>query len=104
MPRRTNVAIGIAFAALAAAIIAFIPREDSAPRSLFPSSSSSSSSSPSPSSSPPLPAPDEISVLTLAAEMADLDHLARLPAAPFVAKQASSYDRRSKRAEDGESW
>ena len=103
MPRRTNVAIGIAFAALAAALIAFIPREDPAPPpSLFPSSSSSSSSSPS--SSPALPAPGEISVLSLLDDMADLDHLTHLPAAPFVARQASSYDRRSHRPEDGDAW
>ena len=36
--------------------------------------------------------------------MADLDHLARLPSVPFVAKQASSYDRRSRRPQDGDSW
>jgi hypothetical protein len=52
----------------------------------------------------PTPAPGEISVLTLLHEMADLDHLARLPAAPFVAGQAASTDRRSKRPEDGASW
>jgi len=102
MPRRTNVAIGIAFAALAAALIAFIPREAPLPPSPFPSSSSSS---PSPSPSPPaLPTPGEISVLTLLPEMADLDHLTRLSSPAFVARQASSYDRRSRRPEDGDSW
>jgi hypothetical protein len=52
----------------------------------------------------PTPATGEISVLTLLHEMADLEHLARLPAAPFTAGQAASTDRRSKRPEDGESW
>ena len=52
----------------------------------------------------PTPAPGEISVLTLLHEMADLDHLARLPAARFSAGQAASTDRRSRRPEDGDSW
>jgi hypothetical protein len=46
----------------------------------------------------PAVAPGEISVLTLAREMADLDHLARLPEVPFVAGMAASTDRRSRQA------
>jgi len=48
--------------------------------------------------------PGEISVLTLLREMADLDHLARLPAARFVAGQSASTDRRSRRPEEAEGW
>jgi hypothetical protein len=57
-------------------------------------------------SGPPDPpaAPGEISVLTLLAEMADLDHLARLPDPPFVAGQAASTDRRSRRPDDTAGW
>src|SRR5947208_3555416 len=43
------------------------------------------------------PARGEISVLTLVGEMADLEHLARLPAAPFTAGMTASTDRRSRR-------
>jgi hypothetical protein len=63
-----------------------------------------------PLASAPLPGPEpaaepgEISVLTMLREMVDLDHLARLPAARFVAGQAASTDRRSYRPEDGEAW
>jgi hypothetical protein len=52
----------------------------------------------------PTAAPGEISVLTLLREMADLDHLAHLPAAPFVAGQAASTDRRSRSRDDAEGW
>ncbi len=52
----------------------------------------------------PVAAPGEISVLTLAGEMADLGHLARMAEPPFVAGQAASTDRRSRRPEDGDSW
>ncbi|HVY37414.1 MAG TPA: glycoside hydrolase family 172 protein [Polyangia bacterium] len=52
----------------------------------------------------PVAAPGEISVLTLLREMVDLDHLARLPAVRFVAGQAASTDRRSRRPEDADGW
>ncbi len=52
----------------------------------------------------PTPSPEEISVLTLLHEMVDLDHLARLPATPFVAGQAASTDRRSRRRDDPDGW
>jgi hypothetical protein len=52
----------------------------------------------------PAAEPGEISVLTLLREMVDLDHLARLPAARFVAGQAASTDRRSRSPEDREGW
>jgi hypothetical protein len=50
------------------------------------------------------PAPGEISVLTLVGEMGRLDHLARLPAAPFTSRQATSFDRRSRSPADGDAW
>jgi hypothetical protein len=50
------------------------------------------------------PAPGEISVLTLLAEMVDLEHLAHLPAARFTAGMTASTDRRSRRPQDGDSW
>jgi hypothetical protein len=52
----------------------------------------------------PTAAPGEISVLTLLREMVDLDHLARLPAVRFVAGQAASTDRRSRRPDDAGGW
>jgi hypothetical protein len=52
----------------------------------------------------PAAAPGEISVLTLLREMVDLDALARLPPERFVAGQAASTDRRSRRPEDAEGW
>ncbi|HVT06473.1 MAG TPA: glycoside hydrolase family 172 protein [Polyangia bacterium] len=52
----------------------------------------------------PVAAPGEISVLTLLREMVDLDHLARLPALRFVAGQAASTDRRSRRPDDADGW
>ncbi|HEY5091608.1 MAG TPA: DUF2961 domain-containing protein, partial [Polyangia bacterium] len=52
----------------------------------------------------PTPAPGEISVLTLLHEMVDLDHLARLPSARFVAGQMASTDRRSKQPADADGW
>ncbi len=52
----------------------------------------------------PRPAPGEISVLTLLHEMADLDHLARLPKARFAAGQAASTDRRSRQPTDPNGW
>jgi hypothetical protein len=50
------------------------------------------------------PEPGEISVLSLLAEMIDLERLTRLPPARFSAGQTASTDRRSRRPEDGESW
>jgi len=52
---------------------------------------------------PPLSS-GEISVLALLAEMVDLGHLARLPEPRFVAGQAASTDRRSRRPEEPEGW
>jgi hypothetical protein len=52
----------------------------------------------------PATAPGEISVLTLLREMVDLDQLARAPAVPFVAGQAASTDRRSRRPDDADGW
>ncbi|HXU64003.1 MAG TPA: glycoside hydrolase family 172 protein [Polyangia bacterium] len=63
--------------------------------------------SPAPAPPPgpePTPAAGEISVLTLLREMVDLDHLARAPATPFLAGQAASTDRRSRRPDDVEGW
>jgi len=52
----------------------------------------------------PAAAPREISVLTLLREMADLEHLARLPSPSFTAGQSASTDRRSRRPDDPEGW
>jgi len=53
----------------------------------------------------PRPAPNELSVLTLVDEMGSLDHLARLPAAPFVSREVTSHDRRSRSPTDeGDAW
>jgi hypothetical protein len=52
----------------------------------------------------PTAAPGEISILTLLREMVDLDHLAHLPAVRFVAGQAASTDRRSRRPDDADGW
>ncbi len=52
----------------------------------------------------PTAAPGEISVLTLLREMVDLDQLAREPAPGFVAGQAASTDRRSRRRDDAAAW
>ena len=59
---------------------------------------------PPPAGPEPTPAPGEISVLTLLHEMVDLDHLARLPDARFVAGQSASTDRRSKQPTDTDGW
>jgi hypothetical protein len=60
---------------------------------------------PSPPPGPePTAAPGEISVLTLLREMVDLDQLARLPTVRFVAGQAASTDRRSRRRDDADGW
>ncbi len=52
----------------------------------------------------PTAAPGEVSVLTLLREMVDLDQLAHLPPTAFVAGQATSTDRRSRRPDDTEGW
>jgi hypothetical protein len=46
----------------------------------------------------------EISVRTLLRQLVDLSSIARLPEPPYVAHQASSYDRRSLRPTDAEGW
>lgn len=48
--------------------------------------------------------PGEISVRTLLREMVDLSTLARWPDPPYVARAASSYDRRSHTPADAEGW
>ena len=55
---------------------------------------------------PPVPRamPGEISVLTLLGEMDDLARLARAANPTFVAGQAASTDRRSRRPDDAEGW
>jgi hypothetical protein len=121
MASRTNIAIASAFIATGAAVILLVPREDSRTDARSPGASVQGDGlvlgwgraptgleAPPPDagqagSDPPI-ADGEISVRSLVAEMADLDHLARLPHPPFVAKQASSYDRRSKQPDDLEGW
>lgn len=66
---------------------------------------SASPLAPAPPAGPePTAAPGEISVLTLLRQMVDLDQLARLPSVRFVAGQAASTDRRSRRRDDAEGW
>ncbi|HEX6275551.1 MAG TPA: DUF2961 domain-containing protein [Polyangiaceae bacterium] len=48
--------------------------------------------------------PGEISVRSLLREMVDIGALARLPDPPYVARAASSYDRRSISPDDAEGW
>ena len=97
MAAKLNIALAVAFGGAVVALVAFIPREGPRPVNVF---------VPPPPGPEPKPAPGEISVLSLVDEMNDLDRLARLPSADdaFVARQASSYDRRSRRPEDGEAW
>lgn len=122
MASRTNVAIAFAFIAAGAAVVLLVPREDRLGDPGAPAAGSRGDgglvmswappSTPIDTARPPArvtgaepgPTDGEISVLSLVAEMADLDHLARLADPPFVAKQASSYDRRSKGPADPESW
>jgi len=87
---KVNVALAVLFGGAVVALVALIPREQ--PRL------------PVATGPEPQPAPGEISVLSLVDDMIDLDRLARLPDDDFVARQESSYDRRSRRPEDGASW
>lgn len=60
---------------------------------------------PAPASAPALPElPGEISVRSLLREMVDLSAISRLPDPTYVAKAASSYDRRSSNPADREGW
>src|SRR6185503_1744472 len=105
-PLKSTVVIALVFGGLLATLILLIPSEENREGSTSAASRSPNAWSMDASATPPPPSPplepDEISVLSLVNEMADLDHLARLPRAPFVGKQESSYDRRSKRPADGE--
>ena len=49
-------------------------------------------------------APDDIGVGRLLEELADLTSVAQLPDPPYVARMASSYDRRSRSQEDSTTW
>lgn len=122
MASRTNVAIAFAFIAVGGAVVLLIPREDRSGEPRAPEARAqgdgglvmgwgrppavvaAARSAAGESGPDPKPADGEISVLSLVAEMADLDHLAHLARVPFVAKQSSSYDRRSKRPDDLETW
>ena len=94
---KVNVALAVVFGGAVVALVALLPRqpEHAAVRPLAVTP---------PPGPEPKPAPGEISVLALVDEMIDLDRLARLPAESFSARQESSYDRRSRRPGDGESW
>lgn len=87
---KINVALAVLFGGAVVALVALIPREKAR--------------TPVPPGPEPKPAPGEISVLSLVDDMIDLDRLARLPGDDFATRQESSYDRRSRRPEDGESW
>ncbi|HEX2660629.1 MAG TPA: glycoside hydrolase family 172 protein, partial [Polyangia bacterium] len=101
---KSTVVIALVFGGLLATVVALIPHEGPSPSVPPPPRAWPADASSAPPPGPVQPEPGEISVLSLVNEMADLDHLARLPGVPFVGKQESSYDRRSKRPEDGESW
>ena len=89
---KLNVALAVLFGGAVVALVALIPREPApVPRAI-------------PAGPEPQPAAGEISVLSLVDDMIDLDRLARLPEDDFAARQESSYDRRSRRPGDGESW
>ena len=91
---KVNIALAVLFGGAAAALVALVPRQpERAPSVEL-----------APSGPEPTPAPGELSVLALVDEMIDLDQLARLPAETFSARQESSYDRRSRRPGDGDSW
>jgi hypothetical protein len=121
MASRTNVAIAVVFLVVGAAVVLLVPRDDGVGHpgqagargqsdgglviTWAPPTAGDAAAPAAGETGPrPEPADGEISVLSLVAEMADLDHLARLASPSFVAKQASSYDRRSKRPDDPETW
>ena len=102
--KKSTVVLALVFGGLLATVIILIPSEPPPPAAPSAPPAEAGVSPPSSTEPEPQPEQDEISVLSLVNEMADLDHLARLPRARFVGKQESSYDRRSKRPEDGDSW
>ncbi len=105
--RIRSILIGLLAAAGFAAIIRFTGE---------PGSGDAPAGAPLPAPPPPAPAaaapagpeatpePGELSVLSLLAEMIDLERLTRLPQARFSAGQTASTDRRSRRPQDGDSW
>ncbi|HXU60512.1 MAG TPA: glycoside hydrolase family 172 protein, partial [Polyangia bacterium] len=100
--RRGRVAAGIVAAAAVAALVRSGSCQAGREASRVPAASAPAAAPPP--GPEPTPAAGEISVLTLLREMVDLDQLARAPASPFVAGQAASTDRRSRRPEDVEGW
>ncbi|HEY4185849.1 MAG TPA: glycoside hydrolase family 172 protein [Polyangia bacterium] len=97
MATKVNIALVVGFGGLAAALVALIPRE----KAPVVSAGWEQALAVRPE---PTPAPGEISVLSLVDDMIDLEELARFPEDSYVARQESSYDRRSRRPEDGDAW
>ena len=102
--QKSTVVIALIFGTLLTTVIGLIPGEEAPPTVVGSPNAWPTDAFAAPPSPSTEPQPDEISVLSLVNEMAELEHLARLPRTPFVGKQESSYDRRSKRPEDGDSW
>jgi hypothetical protein len=105
--RRSGIVIGLVAVAGVAALVRFdscgAGGQAEPPPALPPPAQAPLVAAPPPGPEPPAAA-GEISVLALFREMVDLEQLARLPAARFVAGQAASTDRRSRRRDDAEGW
>jgi hypothetical protein len=105
--RKRDLAIGLLGAAGVCGVLwpgCGRPRDEQPARPVAAPRPASSAAALPPPGPEPTPAPGELSVLTLLHEMADLEHLARLPKARFAAGQAASTDRRSKQPADADGW
>jgi hypothetical protein len=101
--RRSGIAVGLVVTAGVVALVRIAWRPASGDPEPAPAAAARAAPAPPPGPEPAA-APGEISVLTLLREMIDLDGLARLPADRFVAGQAGSTDRRSRRRDDPAGW
>lgn len=115
--RKVDIVVGGAISGVLIAIVALVPREDSpsppvkgatqSPWIQGPDGGGAGSPAVAPSPADPReprPERDEVSVLSLVDEMVDLDGLARTPQFRYVARQESSYDRRSRVPGADDSW
>ncbi|MES1165495.1 MAG: glycoside hydrolase family 172 protein, partial [Verrucomicrobiota bacterium] len=104
--RRRGIAIGVVAGAAVVALVRMgaCGPGGAAPSPVAPAARAGPLAAVPPPGPEPIADPGEISVLTLLREMVDLDRLARLPAVAFVAGQAASTDRRSRRREDADGW
>ena len=112
MNRKVDIVVGGAISGVLIVIVALVPREDSPSPSVKSATQSPRTRGAGGAGSLPAVAPvrevrperDEVSVLSLVDEMVDLDGLARAPRFPYVARQESSYDRRSRVPGADDSW